>query len=67
MLYFEIQIQIVQTKSYRKMTKTKVIDIDALYNYYPKNYFNFLYFKIQILYSSIKLGWRNNKKKGYIQ
>jgi hypothetical protein len=24
---------------------------------------NFLYFKIQILYSSIKLGWRNDQKK----
>ena len=31
--------------------------------YYPKNYLNFLYFKIQILYISIKLGWRNDQKK----
>ena len=29
--------------------------------YYLKNYLNFLYFKIQILTSSIKLGWRNDQ------
>ena len=50
------------------MTKIKVVDLDKLYNfvfftifpfeiiYYLKNYLNLLYFKIQILYSSMKLG-----------
>ena len=56
------------------MTKIKVVDPDKLYNfvvdnfsidiiYYPKIYLNFLYFKIQVLYSSIKLGWRNHQNK----
>ena len=31
--YFENQIQTVQTKSYRTVTKTKVVDLDELYNF----------------------------------
>ena len=57
---------------YRKKTKVKVIDLDELYNFVvddfsiwnhllPKKYLNFLYFKILILYSSIKPGWRNDQ------
>ncbi len=39
MSYFEIQIQTVQTKLYRKMTKTKIVDIDVLYNFVFDNFF----------------------------
>ncbi len=58
---------------YSKKAKVKVIDLDELYNFVvddfsiwnhllPKKYLNFLYFKIQILYSSIKSGWRKITK-----
>jgi hypothetical protein len=51
----KFKIWTVQTNSYGNMTKTKVIDLDALYNfvvdifsfqiiYYPKNLFEFLIF-----------------------
>ena len=56
------------------MTKTEVVEHDVLYNFFvvnfpfeiillPDFFLNFLYFKIQILYSSIKIGCRNNQKK----
>ena len=36
--YFQIQIQTIQTKTYRKITKIKVIDLDKLYNFIFDNF-----------------------------
>ena len=57
---FEIQIQIIETKSYSKMNKTKLVDLDKLYNFVVEIFS----FKI-IYYLKTYLNWEKGGKMDF--